>query len=200
MNLPDQESLPTTFNSWMNWFQKRDSFISVPEDIVASLIHHLADLNLFRLEPPDHCFCNLFESDEVSGWESEFSEALQSLSHRQEGFVVDAIWNDPNHPLDLFSLPPNPNNRSKKPDESSRTKPRGNPEKPSSNLSNLQIVKKVGRQLHPFLEAEENFMSWVIGPNTPRNEALTLFNHLLARSREKGQARKWEQVSRRRHK
>ncbi len=73
-------------------------------------------------------------------------------------------------------------------------------EKKASDLSNLQIVKKIGRQLEPFIELEKKFNQCVEGPNTSKEEARILFSYLLGKNREKGKPREWEQLSRRRHK
>jgi hypothetical protein len=76
----------------------------------------------------------------------------------------------------------------------------GNIRKPVSDLSNLQIVKKIGRQLEPFLDMEKRFFAQVEGKYTSKEEARLLFNFYLERTRTKEKPRAWEQLSRRKHK
>ncbi|NIP99626.1 MAG: hypothetical protein GWM98_03650, partial [Nitrospinaceae bacterium] len=70
----------------------------------------------------------------------------------------------------------------------------------ASDFSNLQIVKKVGRQLKPFLELEKNLLSRLQGPHTGKEDAQKIFNYILGKTQHKAQPRQWEQLSRRRHK
>jgi hypothetical protein len=69
----------------------------------------------------------------------------------------------------------------------------------ASDLSNLQIVKKVGRQLEPFLKAESTIVSRLIGEHTTKDDARQLFNYMFGKMGSKAQPRKWEQLSRKRH-
>lgn len=69
----------------------------------------------------------------------------------------------------------------------------------ASDLSNLQIVKKVGRQLEPFLKAESKIVSRLIGEHTTKADARRLFNYMFGKMGSKAQPRKWEQLSRKRH-
>ena len=69
----------------------------------------------------------------------------------------------------------------------------------ASDLSNLQIVKKVGRQLKPFLEAETIIVKRLIGKRTSKADARNLFQYMFGKMNSKAQPRKWEQLSRKRH-
>jgi hypothetical protein len=69
----------------------------------------------------------------------------------------------------------------------------------SSDLSNLQIVKKVGRQLEPFLIAESTIVSRLIGVRTTKADAQQLFHYIFGKIGSKAEPRKWEQLSRKRH-
>ena len=69
----------------------------------------------------------------------------------------------------------------------------------ASDLSNLQIVKKVGRQLKPFLEAETIIVQRLIGKRTSKADARNLFQYMFGKMNSKAQPRKWEQLSRKRH-
>ena len=69
----------------------------------------------------------------------------------------------------------------------------------ASDLSNLLIVKKVGRQLKPFLEAETIIVQRLIGKRTSKAAARNLFQYMFGKMNSKAQPRKWEQLSRKRH-
>ena len=83
-------------------------------------------------------------------------------------------------------------------DKEAKNKITPKPER-SSDLSNLQIVKKVGRQLEPFLKAESTIVSRLIGERTTKADARLLFNYMFGKMSSKAQPRKWEQLSRKRH-
>ena len=69
----------------------------------------------------------------------------------------------------------------------------------ASDFSNLQIVKKVGRQLKPFLEAESIIVKRLLGKRTSKADARKLFQYMFGKINSKAQPRKWEQLSRKRH-
>ena len=83
-------------------------------------------------------------------------------------------------------------------DKEAKNKITPKPER-SSDLSNLQIVKKVGRHLEPFLKAESTIVSRLIGEHTTKADARLLFNYMFGKMGSKAQPRKWEQLSRKRH-
>ena len=72
-------------------------------------------------------------------------------------------------------------------------------DKKSSNLSNLQIVKKWGSQLRPFLDVEQKTIVRLRGEVTSQEDAQWLFSYILNKTRKKSPAKKWEQISRKRH-
>ena len=69
----------------------------------------------------------------------------------------------------------------------------------ASDLSNLQIVKKVGKQLKPFLDVENKIVSKLQGKHTTKIDARHLFQYIFGKINSKAQPRKWEQLSRKRH-
>jgi hypothetical protein len=71
--------------------------------------------------------------------------------------------------------------------------------KPASNLSNLQIVKKVGKQLQPFLQIEEAVVSRLVGKYVDKQDAQKLFHYMFGKVGSKAEPRVWEQLSRKRH-
>ena len=72
-------------------------------------------------------------------------------------------------------------------------------EKKSSDLSNLQIVKKWGNQLRPFLDIEQKTIARLRGRYTSQEAAQWLFSYILNKTKQKSPAKKWEQLSRKRH-
>ncbi|CCQ91658.1 hypothetical protein NITGR_750016 [Nitrospina gracilis 3/211] len=76
-----------------------------------------------------------------------------------------------------------------------KTLPKG-----SADPSNLQIVKKVGRQMGSYITLEKEFIARIVGTYTTRAEARKIFNAALVKIRDKAQPQSWEQISRRRHK
>ena len=71
--------------------------------------------------------------------------------------------------------------------------------KPASDLSNLQIVKKVGKQLQPFLRLEESIVSRLTGKQAGKQDAQKLFHYMFEKIGTKAEPRVWEQLSRKRH-
>ena len=69
----------------------------------------------------------------------------------------------------------------------------------SSDLSNLQIVKKWGSQLRPFLDIEQKTIARLRNDFTSQEDAQWLFSYILNKIRKKSPAKKWEQISRKRH-
>jgi hypothetical protein len=72
-------------------------------------------------------------------------------------------------------------------------------DKKSSDLSNLQIVKKWGSQLRPFLDIEQKTIARLRNDFTSQEDAQWLFSYILNKIRKKSPAKKWEQLSRKRH-
>ena len=69
----------------------------------------------------------------------------------------------------------------------------------ASDLSNLQIVKKVGKQLKPFLDIENKIVSKLQGKHTTKIDSRHLFQYIFGKINSKAKPRKWEQLSRKRH-
>ena len=69
----------------------------------------------------------------------------------------------------------------------------------SSDLSTLQIVKKWGNHLRPFLDLEQKVIARLKGKYTTREDAQRLFSYILGKTRKKTSPKQWEQLSRKRH-
>ncbi|MBI4389867.1 MAG: hypothetical protein HY580_06775 [Nitrospinae bacterium] len=202
MDRPDQPgegSLP--LKTWISIFKECVVPDDAGDDVVRALILHLADLGLF--------FPAGEEAWSVSGIDPAQSPAVigeaiamrvESLGHFEQGrFLPYFLRRRAGEALPGIPgaagapQPPVP-----APDSGSAEKTLEG--RRVSDLSNLQIVKKVGRQFQPFLEMEKKFFETVVGRYTSREDAGRLFNYILAQTQEKGKSRPWEQLSRRRHK
>lgn len=181
---------PLSTLQWVSWFKDGIVPPDLDDEVVQSFLRHLADLEV--LVP-----CGEGEWKFSSGADSEPSPEslrkilqgrLEVLSQTEEGFAVGYFLlhrsADPRPiPIDSGVQPPSGISM---------------PEK-ASDLSNLQIVKKVGRQLKPFLEQEKIVLSRLQGVCTGKEDAQRIFHYIFSQTREKAGPRKWEQISRKRH-
>ncbi|MZH03739.1 MAG: hypothetical protein F3745_10200 [Nitrospinae bacterium] len=60
-------------------------------------------------------------------------------------------------------------------------------------------MKKVGKQLQPFLQVEESVVSRLVGKYLDKQGAQKLFHYMFGKSGCKAEPRTWEQLSRKRH-
>ena len=183
---------------WFEWF--RDGILNT--DIhgtgETSILHYLLDLNILKSDGN-----GLLKLSRVSKGQSSHEvktrllEALNGLSKTENGFALVYF-------LSSFSnkkLPPliteEHTSNSKRKNIFMKSYLPG--EKKSSDLSNLQIVKKWGSQLSPFLNVEQKTIARLRGKYTSQEDAQWLFSYILNKTRKKSPAKKWEQISRKRH-
>lgn len=186
-----------SFPEWISFFVEFIVPDDLSEDITESFLRHLADLGLLvsRVE-------NIWQwGDGDSPVDSENLIArvrndLEELSDVESGFALAYFigYKDLNKkPLlgQTESLVSKNINR----------KGTGlvSPTKPASDLSNLQIVKKVGKQLQPFLQIEESIVSRLVGKHVGKQDAQKLFHYMFGKVGSKAGPRVWEQLSRKRH-
>ena len=183
---------------WFEWF--RDGILNTDIDGTGEtpILHYLLDLSVLESEGN-----GLLKLSKVSKEQSSHEvknrqlEALNDLSKTENGFALVYF-------LSSFSdkkLPPLIT------EEDTSSSKRKNifkksylpSEKKSSNLSNLQIVKKWGSQLSPFLDVEQKTIERLRGTYTSQEDAQWLFSYILNKTRKKSPAKKWEQISRKRH-
>ena len=173
----------------VEWIKQTLPVSNLDDAVLQSLFHHLADLEIFSaLEDDNWKICLGGASAGNNTLQHEFLDQLNKISGSDEGFILSYFLGD-TRPLSQ-TLPPSSDEMPKAQDKT--------PEKNSSNLSNLQIVKKVGRQLQPFIELENKVVSRLQGKHTSKADAQRIFHFVL--SKEKAQPKKWEQLSRKRHK
>lgn len=160
---------------------------------VTALCCHLADLGVLAKAGKEHWQLTQGRDSSLTV-DEEMKKRLKDICVTEKGFALRYFLKDP---------PPLAND--KLVDEVSQAdhKPEGNSQllgQKTSNLSNLQIVKKYGRQVHSFMELEKSYTEKLLGPQTTSKEARKIFNFILSRLQQKTEPRSWEQISRRRHK
>ena len=183
---------------WFDWL--RDGILNIDIDKTGEkpLLHYLADLNVLEFDRK-----GLLKLSEVCEGQSNYEvknallKSLNNLSQTKNGFALAYF-------LSSFSnnqLPP-----LVKEDLAAEAKRKNIFEKSylpskkkSSDLSNLQIVKKWGNQLRPFLDIEQKTIARLRGRNTSQEDAQWLFSYILNKTRQKSPPKKWEQLSRKRH-
>ena len=185
---------PQSLASWIK-FLKNDILVdSVNDDTVGALCGHLADLGILQKTGEDNwSFVGLPGS--LLKAEQGVEQRLIDIGATEKGFALRYF-------LKNFSLSQVTDVESP---ESSETENNStnNPEllgQKTSNLSNLQIVKKYGRQVQSFVQLEKKYTEKLLGPHTTLREARKIFNFILGRMKQKTEPRSWEQLSRRRHK
>ena len=199
MSLEKNLNQAHALNQWAVWFKKEFAPSDLDADGVFAFMHHFADLGIFESVGDENRW-KLggidFDSNDKNIREM-LLDRLETLSKTTDGFAVACF----------LGRQPEISTAKKETSQSppaNRIAPKITGETPNlekaSNLSNLQIVKKVGRQLKPFLEFEKETVSRLQGIHTPSKEARVIFNYILRHTRTKAEPKKWEQLSRKRHK
>jgi len=198
MSPHEEPHLTYSEDLWFEWFL--DGIFNADIDGAGGppILHYLLDLKILVSEGN-----GLLKLSRVSKWQSSHEvqklllEALNDLSKSENGFALVYF-------LSSFSkkkLPPliaeEQTSSSKRKNLIKKNCLPG--EKQSSDLSNLQIVKKWGNQLRPFLDVEQKTIARLRGTYTSQEDAQWLFSYILNKIRKKSPAKKWEQISRKRH-
>ena len=184
---------PLTY--WIELLKNNILVSDVNDVTVAALCCHLADLGVL-------------EKIEEEGWkltsrpdsslktEEELEKRINDLCATESGFAVRYFLKNP--PASQIA-----ENSSGQEDSKAENNPKANPQlldQKTSNLSNLQLVKKYERQMQSFVELEKSYTEKLVGQHTTLKEARKIFNFMLSRMKQKTEPRPWEQLSRRRHK
>ena len=183
-------------NIWLRRFREVIVPHGLNDALIQAFLNYLADLGIFKITSSE-----IWELCEPSmEWGKitvlKLINQLNTLCETEKGFAVGYFIRDkkdyipPKLPSDLLL------NESKKPIFSKKSGFTTS----TSDLSNLQIVKKVGRQLSPFLEMEKRYLTRLIGPNTSKEDAQMIYRYILKRTQNKSTPLPWQQLSRRRHK
>ncbi len=163
------------------------------DEILYALLNHLIDLGLLVPSENDSLRWQGVDND-LKGEERipVMQTDLLRVSQSESGFALPFFLR-----LEIVQLP-TLESLLEVEGKKERSKIIPQPER-SSDLSNLQIVKKVGRQLEPFLKAESTIVSRLMGEHTTKADARQLFHYIFGKMGSKAQPRKWEQLSRKRH-
>lgn len=163
------------------------------EELVGSFLRHLADLGV--LLPCDDDVWEWCNSEvALKNLIARIKNDLESLSDSESGFALAYFIGYKK--LNKKSLDDKVDSK----DNINRKQSKLPPDiKPASDLSNLQIVKKTGKQLQPFLQIEESVVSRLTGKHVGKQDAQKLFHYMFGKVCAKAEPRVWEQLSRKRH-
>ena len=163
------------------------------EELVGSFLRHLADLGV--LLPCDDDVWEWCNSEvELKNLIARIKNDLESLSDSESGFALAYF-------IGYKKLNKKPlDDKVDSKDNINRKQSKLPPDiKPALDLSNLQIVKKTGKQLQPFLQIEESIVSRLTGKHVGKQDAQKLFHYMFGKVCAKAEPRVWEQLSRKRH-
>jgi len=184
-------------DQWAVWFEKEFAPADLNTAGVLAFMHHFVDLGILEssLDEGRWKLAGIDIDSKPQNIREKIFDRLEILSKTTAGFAVNVfLGRQPDIPPASQETAASVRKITPKIYENSP-----NLEK-ASDLSNLQIVKKVGRQLKPFLEFEKETISRLMGIHTQQKEARVIFNFILRHTRTKAEPKKWEQLSRRRHK
>lgn len=184
-----------SISSWAELLRSSVLISNVDNATVAALCCHLADLGVLEKGEEENWKLALV-SDSSSTVEEEMRKRLNDLCTTEQGFALRYFLKNP--PVSQITNSSHDQGPSEVENKSKST-PQLLDQK-TSNLSNLQIVKKYGRQVQSFIELEKSYTERLLGPQTSLKEARKIFNFILSCIQQKTEPRPWEQLSRRRHK
>lgn len=185
------ENTERTAQDWISLLKEGIVTPDANDEVLHSFIKHLANLGIFESRGGEMWALALRD---VSSSVETIHEALlrnfDALRKGESGFILRYFLSRETSPNNDFPLPA----MDKHFKESD-----GRPKK-TSDLSVHHIVRKMGRQLSPFIEFEKNIVSRLEGGCVSRSDAKKLYKFMLSKMRDREKPRHWEQVSRRRHK
>jgi len=192
-----------SLNEWVRFFIE---FI-VPNDLsaelVGSFLRHLADLGVLLPVDGDVWEWNACNPEvELKNLIAKIKKDLESLCDSEAGFALPYFIGYKKLHKKSLQFDDEANTSSKTPPQINITRKRSEYSsdiQPASDLSNLQIVKKVGKQLQPFLRLEESIVSRLTGKQVGKQDAQKLFHYMFGKIGTKAEPRVWEQLSRKRH-
>jgi len=189
--MPLPESMAAS--DWIDFLIENVTPNDLEHETLYALLHHLEDLGL--LVPCEDDTFKWQEFKDGMRFEEQIQnvrDGMKSMTRNESGFAIPFFIGFETTELPAIETLIEPENK--------KMKNKSNPKvKPASDFSNLQIVKKVGRQLKPFLDAESAIVKRLIGERTSKADARNLFQYMFGKINSKAQPRKWEQLSRKRH-
>jgi hypothetical protein len=196
MNLDMAADQPYELDQWSAWFKSELAPSDLDAPGVLAFMHHFADLGI--LEPAGGDLWKLcgMENNHSSGpLRDVVRDHLEALTRTEAGFAISYFLGQRPR-VSPLPLTGSHNQQPRSIPDAGKTSNREN----ASDLSNLQIVKKVGRQLRPFLDFEKETVARLLGTHTQQKDARIIFNFILRKTQQKAEPKKWEQLSRKRHK
>jgi len=184
---------------WVCFFKEYILSDDVNDEVAESLIKHLVDLGAMdRVDDDDFGWHSYKYENHSSDLLNTIQENLILLCESDSGFALPyfiGFKNLSKKPLESISVI----HRSCPHTLANNSSLKTMMGQPASDLSNLQIVKKVGKQLQPFLQLEETLVSRLIGEHVGKQDAQKLFHYMFAKIGVKAKPRTWEQLSRKKH-
>tara|TARA_B100000686_G_scaffold288595_1_gene314816 strand:- start:724 stop:1317 length:594 start_codon:yes stop_codon:yes gene_type:complete len=180
-------------SDWIKFLSEKVFLDDLEEVTAYSLLHYLEDLELLVSCGKVKFFWKDLPEGLSLDENIEFIQnGLKNMASTKLGFALPFFINFENIELPTIEsmIESGKNNQEGKINFNSET---------TSDLSNLQIVKKVGKQLKPFLEAEKSIVERLIGKHTSKLDARNLFQYIFGKINTKAPPKKWEQLSRKRH-
>ncbi len=197
MNLEKNLHHAHDFEQWADWFKKEFAPADLEAAGVLAFMHHFADIGILESSGGEGQWklAGIDIDSKSENIREKILDRLETLSGTTSGFAINFF---------LGRQPDIPSGSKENTTSVRKITQKVNALTPNlekaSDLSNLQIVKKVGRQLQPFLEYEKETVARLVGIHTPQKEARVIFNFILRHTRTKAEPKKWEQLSRKRHK
>jgi len=193
--MPSSNPTEKVIADWLAPLQSVWGEDNLDEELVIALFHYLADLQVF-VEGKNGRWRLSDDSDVCEGTESALRSVIEAKANTESGFAL--VYFLPGLSGGKETGKTGDESNAKKGGRSVFSRPTGLP-KQSSDPSNLQIVKKVGRQLESFIELEKSFLERLPGKHVTRKDARKIYNFALSRIKQKADPQPWEQLSRRRH-
>ena len=187
--------MPANMNSsdWVKFLSEKVFFADLEEETVYSLLHYLEDLELLvPCENLEFVWKDLPEGLSLEGMAEFIQTGLKKMASTKLGFALPFFIKFEHIELPTIQAIVE---SGKNFDENKRYFK----SETTSDLSNLQIVKKVGKQLKPFLEVEKSIVERLTGKYTSKSDARNLFQYIFGKINTKAPPKKWEQLSRKRH-
>ena len=192
-----------SLNEWVRFFIEFIVSNDLSEELVGSFLRHLADLGVLLPVDGDIWEWNACNPEvELKNLIAKIKKDLESLCDSEAGFALPYFIGYKKLHKKSLQFDDEANTSSKTPPQINITRKRSEYSsdiQPASDLSNLQIVKKTGKQLQPFLQIEESVVSRLIGKHVGKQDAQKLFHYMFGKVCAKAEPRVWEQLSRKRH-
>ena len=187
-----------SLEEWVSIFKEILDSEDLKEDIVESFIKHLADLEVINVDGNGVWeWLGEVHPNDKTGLVCQIKRVLETMSEKESGFALPYFIGY----KDLYKAPLETlGNKDLATNEKRKKNIFSQKKETASDLSNLQIVKKVGKQLQPFLQLEEAVVSRLLGNRVNKQEAQKMFHYMFSKVGKKAEPRKWEQLSRKRHK